>query len=85
MDHWNEWDVDVDLMTPEQREDLVAKLANGFDERWHKERKNWSVRDWWEDYKYEALMGDLRRLEERSITRNASRNYRNVAERLEML
>jgi predicted secreted protein len=64
MRHWNSLHVDVRYLTPEKREELEEKLDRESYERHKKGMENWTIRDWWEDYKWETLTSDLRNLEE---------------------
>jgi hypothetical protein len=65
MRHWGSWHKkDVRYLTAEQREELREKLYQEGFERVEKRMENWTIKDWWEDYKWETLMNDLRNQEE---------------------
>jgi hypothetical protein len=79
MDKYGDWHINLHNMTPEEQEELDAKMRNGFSERWDRGRKNWSLRDWWEDYKYEVYQTDIRNTQEVEMYRENLRKLRKRA------
>lgn len=82
INHWGSWHVDVERLTEEQKQELQERLDRESFERVKKGRQNWTLKDWWEDYKWEDITDDLRNCEEMEIYKQNTQKLKKRAKEI---